>query len=69
MTAFSVVVLLLALVLARFLDSLLHEVSPADPATYATIAGLLAAAAMLSHLAPLVRALSVDPVAALRDGG
>lgn len=59
----------LALGLSRFLGSLLYGVSPADPTTYVTIAGLLAAAAMLAHLAPLARALSVDPVAALRDGG
>jgi ABC-type antimicrobial peptide transport system permease subunit len=53
--------------LSRFMGSLLFNVKPVDPATYAAVALLVAAAALLSCYVPALRALRVDPVAALRQ--
>jgi putative ABC transport system permease protein len=50
----------------RLMSSLLFEVSPIDPATYAAVAaGLVFAAALASYL-PALRASGIDPVDALR---
>jgi len=46
--------------------SLLFDVSPADPATYAAVAlGLVSAAVLASYL-PALRAAMIDPADALR---
>jgi hypothetical protein len=55
-----------AFVLTRLLTSLLFEVSPADPFTYAAVSASLLAAAMLASYVPALRATIVDPVHALR---
>jgi ABC-type antimicrobial peptide transport system permease subunit len=55
-----------AIVLTRVLGSLLFDVSPLDPLTYAVVSLGLLAAAMLASYIPAVRALGVDPVEALR---
>jgi predicted permease len=52
--------------LARYLASQLYAVSPFDPAVYATVAALLAVVATAACLIPARRAISVDPVEALR---
>ena len=52
--------------LARYLASQLYAVSPFDPAVYATVAALLAVVATAACLIPARRAISVDPVQALR---
>ena len=50
----------------RLLSSLLFDVSPVDPATYAAVSlSLMAAAAIASYL-PALRATTVNPVNALR---
>jgi predicted permease len=54
--------------LSRFLASLLFAVTPVDPATYLGAAVALAAAGLLGAWAPVRRAVSVDPVVALRSG-
>jgi putative ABC transport system permease protein len=56
-----------ALGLSRFVSSLLFGVRPVDPVTYGAVALLVAAAALLSCYVPALKALRVDPVAALRQ--
>jgi putative ABC transport system permease protein len=56
-----------ALGTGRFLASQLFEVKPADPATYAAVAGVLLATAMLACAIPALRAMRVDPLVALRN--
>jgi putative ABC transport system permease protein len=53
--------------LSHFVSSLLFNVKPVDPLTYGAVALLVAIAALLSCYVPALRALRVDPVAALRQ--
>jgi ABC-type antimicrobial peptide transport system permease subunit len=55
-----------ALLLTRYLSSLLFDVGRFDPATYAAVALTLLAAAALACGIPARRAMRVDPVVALR---
>ncbi|MGH8636937.1 MAG: ABC transporter permease [Burkholderiales bacterium] len=52
--------------LSRLMSTLLHDVSPGDPATYAAVALCLTLVAVLASLAPAWRATRVDPVRALK---
>jgi len=52
--------------LTRFLVSLLFEISPVDPLTYAAVSVVLLAAAAAASYIPAHRASSINPVEALR---
>jgi predicted permease len=56
----------LAIVLTRFLESLLYGIDPIDPWTFGSVTLLIAAVASLAALVPAMRASRMDPVAALR---
>jgi putative ABC transport system permease protein len=53
--------------LSRFLSTLLYDLSPTDPGTFAAVALLLGAVTVLATYLPGRRASRVDPVVALRD--
>jgi predicted permease len=55
-----------ALGVTQFLGALLFGVHPADPLTFAAVAFLLAAVALLACYIPARRAIQVDPIVALR---
>jgi putative ABC transport system permease protein len=55
----------LALASTRLLTSLLFEVSPTDPVTFALGAATLLALVLLSSTVPALRATRIDPVRAL----
>jgi putative ABC transport system permease protein len=59
--------LLGALAFTRVLESLLYGVSARDPLTFVSIAGLLAAVALLATWLPARRAARVDPILAIRN--
>jgi putative ABC transport system permease protein len=50
----------------RILTSMLYAVSPADPLTFAVIALVVAAIALLASYVPARRASRIDPTEALR---
>jgi len=52
--------------LARLLRTLLLDVSPFDPLTYASVAFLLMTISLLASFVPARRATTVDPLVALR---
>ena len=56
-----------SLALTRFLAGILFHVSARDPLTLGGVAALLIAVGLLACYIPARRAMSVDPIAALRD--
>jgi len=58
--------LAVALALTRLMSTLLFEVSPIDPATFAAVALCVILAALLACYIPARRATKVDPLVALR---
>src|ERR1019366_451802 len=61
--------MLLALLLTRYMSSLLYGVGSNDPLAFAGVAALIALVACLACLLPARRATRVDPVVALRGEG
>jgi ABC-type antimicrobial peptide transport system permease subunit len=55
-----------ALLLTRFLSSMLYGIRPTDPFTYLAVSLLLTAVAALASYIPARRATKVDPMEALR---
>jgi putative ABC transport system permease protein len=55
-----------AFALMRLMASLLFDVSPLDPLTYAAVASVLIGAAVMASYVPALRATLIDPVDALR---
>ena len=58
--------LVAALLLSRLIQSLLFQVTARDPLTYASVAAILIATAVLACIVPARQALRTDVVAALR---
>jgi predicted permease len=52
---------------AKAMQSLLFHVPPFDPVTYASVSGILAVVALVACWIPVLRAMRVDPMIALRD--
>jgi putative ABC transport system permease protein len=61
-----VVGLVAAAMLSRLMTTLLFDVTPTDPLTYAAVAGVIVAAGVVACLVPATRALRVDVINALR---
>jgi ABC-type antimicrobial peptide transport system permease subunit len=59
----------LALAFSRLVASQVFGVATTEPALYLATSGLLLAVALVAALVPVRRALQVDPVVALREGG
>jgi ABC-type antimicrobial peptide transport system permease subunit len=59
--------LVAALGLTRYMASLLFNVTPRDPVTFALVAGVLALVAIAATLIPARKAMRVNPITALRD--
>ncbi len=61
-----VVGLVAAVGLTRFMSSQLHGVEATDPVTFAAVAALMTAVALVASYLPAVRASRTDPLVALR---
>ena len=59
----------IALILAQSLGSLVFEISPRDPWTFAGVAVLLLGTALVATWLPALRATRIDPTTALRADG
>jgi predicted permease len=62
----SVVGLVSAVMLSRYIADLLYELSPTDPLAYASVSTLLVAVALLASYLPARRAAGIDLILALR---
>jgi len=55
-----------ALYLSQTMTKMLFSITPTDPATFASVAGVLVAVALFASYLPARRATKVDPIVALR---
>jgi ABC-type antimicrobial peptide transport system permease subunit len=55
-----------AFALMRTIASLLYDVAPTDPLTFAAVVGALAVTTLAASSAPAIKAALVDPIIALR---
>jgi putative ABC transport system permease protein len=55
-----------AFALQRFVQGLLHEITPTDPVTFVGLSAVLLCTSVVASLLPARRAAAVDPVEALR---
>jgi putative ABC transport system permease protein len=58
--------LAVSLAAGRLLDGFLFGLRPTDPRVYALAVGCLLSAGVIAAVPPVLRALRIDPVAALR---
>ena len=58
--------LIIAAVAAQLMRTMLHDVTPGDPATFAAVAAVLTTVAILASLVPAWRATRVNPISALK---
>jgi ABC-type lipoprotein release transport system permease subunit len=56
-----------ALALTRLLETMLYEVSPTDPLTFAAVTALLAATAWLASFIPALRGSRTNPMITMRE--
>ena len=56
-----------AVVMTRFMTSMLFDVAPRDPLTFGLVALVLASVAIAATLIPARRAMRINPIVALRD--
>ena len=56
-----------AWLLSGLLSRLIFGVSPTDPSTFSSVAGILAGVALMACMIPAYRATRVEPVTALRN--
>ena len=56
-----------ALASARFVETLLFDVSASDPIILAAVAGVLMLVSLLASLVPALRATRLDPLKVLRS--
>jgi predicted permease len=56
-----------ALALTRMMKTLLFQIEPTDPITFAGVSGMLAVVALMACYVPARRALRIDPLRALRS--
>jgi ABC-type antimicrobial peptide transport system permease subunit len=59
--------LVLAIATARVIAGVLYGVSPSDPLTLIAVTSLLMVVAGLASYVPVLRALRIDPIQALRN--
>jgi putative ABC transport system permease protein len=60
--------ILAALILVRFMRSMLFQVGPCDPKILLTVTAVLSAVVLMACLVPALGAAKVDPIAALKNG-
>ena len=56
-----------AAAVTRFIGTLLYDVTPTDPISFAAVIGVLGGVGLLASYLPARRAMRIDPVAALRS--